>query len=160
MKYSKIVLILLLATSCQYFETDKISKETFYQEELKTIDWKDVDQYPAFPKCENFTEKNEQKSCFENALSSHLGRTFTDHNAIAIRDLNDTITVKFTISNTGKLSIMEMHITETINTEFPLLHNWLEESIDTLRPVAPAYKRGIPVETQFTLPIIIKTNSL
>jgi len=147
-----------LATSCQYFETDKISKETFYQEELKTIDWKDVDQYPAFPKCENFTEKTKQKSCFENALSSHLRQTFTNHNAIAVRDLNDTVTVKFTISNTGKLSIMEIQITETIKAEFPLLHNWLEESIDTLHPVAPAYKRGIPVATQFILPIIINTN--
>lgn len=149
-----------MATSCQYFETDKISKETFYQEELKTIDWKDVDQYPAFTKCENFTEKTEQKSCFENALSSHLRQTFTNHNAIAVHDLNDTITVKFTISNTGKLSIINMQITETIKAEFPLLHNWLEESIDTLQPVAPAYKRGIPVATQFTLPIIVKTNSL
>jgi hypothetical protein len=158
MKHLKIVLILLMATSCQYFETDKISKETFYQEELKTIDWKDVDQYPAFPKCENYTEKTDQKRCFENTLSSHLGQTFTNHNAIAIRVLNDTVTVKFTISNTGKLSIMEMQITEAIKAEFPLLHNWLEESIDTLDPVAPAYKRGIPVATQFTLPIIINTN--
>ena len=149
-----------MASSCQYFETDKISKETFYQEELKTIDWKDVDQYPAFPQCESFTDKAEQKSCFENALSSHLRQAFTNHNAIAVRDLNDTVTLKFSISNNGKLSIMEMQITETIKAEFPLLHNWLEESIDTLSLVAPAYKRGIPVATQFTLPIIIKTTSL
>jgi hypothetical protein len=158
MKYLKIVLILLTATSCQYFETDKISKEIFYQEELKTINWKDVDQYPAFLECENFTKKTEQKSCFENTLSSHLRQTFTNHKAISVRDLNDTVTVKFTISNTGQLSIMEMKITETVKAEFPLLHKWLEESIDTLRPVAPAYKRGIPVATQFTLPIIINTH--
>ena len=149
-----------MATSCQYFETDKISKETFYQEELQTIDWKDVDQYPAFPKCENFTEKTKQKHCFENKLSTHLRLTFTNHNAVAGRDLNDTVAVKFTISNTGKLSIKEMQITETIKTEFPLLPRWIEESIDSLNPVAPAYKRGIPVATQFVLPIIVKTNSL
>jgi len=149
-----------MANSCQYFETDKISKETFYQEELKTIDWKDVDQYPTFPKCESFTEKAQQKRCFENELSTHLRQTFINHNAIALRDLNDTIAVKFTISNKGKLSIMEMQITETLKAEFPLLPRWIEESIDTLRPVAPAYKRGIPVATQFVLPIIIKTNSL
>jgi hypothetical protein len=147
-----------MTTSCQYFETDKISKEAFYQEELKTIDWKDVDQYPAFQKCENFTEKMEQKSCFENTLSSHLRQSFIHHNAISIRDLNDTITIKFTISNTGKLSITDMHITKTIKAEFPQLDNWLEESIDTLNPAAPAYKRGIPVATQFTLPIIIIAN--
>ena len=53
-----------------------------------------------------------------------------------------------------------MQITETIKTEFPLLPRWIEESIDSLHPVAPAYKRGIPVATQFVLPIIVKTNSL
>ena len=149
-----------MVSSCQYFETDKISKETFYQEELKTIDWKDVDQYPAFPKCESFTDKTEQKSCFENALSAHLRQAFLNHNATAVRDLNDTVTLKFSISNNGKLSIMDTQITETIKAEFPLLQNWLEESVDTLSLVAPAYKRGIPVATQFTLPIIIKTTSL
>lgn len=148
-----------MTTSCQYFETKKVSLETFYKEELKTIDWKDVDQYPAFPKCESFTEKREQKSCFENTLSSHLRQVFINHNAIAVRDLNDTVIVKFTISNIGKLSILEIQKTETINTEFPTFNHWLEESIDTLNPVSPAYKRGIPVETQFTLPIIIKTSS-
>jgi hypothetical protein len=84
---------------------------------------------------------------------------FINHNAIAVRDLNDTVIVKFTISNIGKLSILEIQKTETINTEFPTFNHWLEESIDTLNPVSPAYKRGIPVETQFTLPIIIKTSS-
>jgi hypothetical protein len=29
-----------------------------------------------------------------------------------------------------------------------------------LHPVAPAYKRGVPVATQFTLPIVIKTKDL
>ena len=34
------------------------------------------------------------------------------------------------------------------------------ESIDSIKVVAPAYKRGIPVNTEFTLPIILKTQGL
>jgi len=160
MNYLKIVLILLLVSSCRYFETEKISTETFYQEELKTIDWKDVDQYPAFPNCDSYTEKSDQKLCFENSLDTHLKQAFSNHNAIAIRDLNDTITLKFTISNKGQLLLTDLKMTETIRAEFPILDRWLQEGIDTLSPVAPAYKRGIPVETQFTLPILIKTTDL
>ena len=160
MNYLKIVLILFLVSSCQYFETEKISTETFYQEELKTINWTDVDQYPAFPKCEIYTEKTEQKACFENSLANHLRQAFSNHNATAVHNLNDTVTLKFTINNKGKLLLTDLKMTETIGREFPILDKWLQEGIDTLRPVAPAYKRGIPVKTEFTLPIIIKTSDL
>ena len=32
--------------------------------------------------------------------------------------------------------------------------------IDSISVVAPAYKRGIPVNTEFSLPIVIKTQGL
>ncbi len=147
-------------SSCGYFETEKISSETFYQEELKSIDWKDVDQYPAFPSCENLTEKSSQKTCFENTLSTHLRQSFGKHNAQAVRDLNDTVKLAFSINNKGKLIVNNIDIAPSIGQEFPQLNAWLMEGIDTLHPVAPAYKRGIPVATQFTLPIVIKTKEL
>lgn len=160
MNYLKIVLILLSMTSCRYFETEKISTETFYEEELKTIDWKDVDQYPAFPNCESYTEKPDRKACFENSLATHLRQTFSNHNAIAVRNLNDTVTLKISVNNKGRLALQDVIMTKIIQEEFPILNKWLQEGIDTLSPVAPAYKRGIPVETRFTLPIIIKTADL
>lgn len=160
MKYLFFLLLLLITNSCGYFETEKISTETFYQEELKTIDWKEVDQYPAFPSCESLTEKPQQKTCFENTLSAHLRQSFGKHNASAIRDLNDTVKLAFSINNKGKLLVTNIVIAPSIQQEFPLLNSWLLEGIDTLHPVAPAYKRGIPVATQFTLPIIIKTKEL
>ncbi len=155
-----ILLLLLITGSCGYFETEKISTETFYQEELKAIDWKEVDQYPAFPSCENLTEKPSQKTCFENTLSAHLRRSFGKHSASTVRDLNDTVKLAFSINNKGKLKVTNIVIAPSIEQEFPLLNSWLLEGIDTLHPVAPAYKRGIPVATQFTLPIIIKTKEL
>ena len=160
MKHALILLLLLITSSCGYFETEKISTETFYQEELKEIDWKEVDQYPAFPSCENLTEKPSQKLCFENTLSSHLRQSFGKHNASAIRDLNDTVKLAFSINNKGKLIVTNILIAPSIEEQFPLLHSWLLEGIDTLRPVAPAYKRGIPVATEFVLPIVIRTKEL
>lgn len=160
MQHFKILLLLFLACSCQFFETEKIGSETFYQEELKSIDWKDVDQYPSFTNCENNTEKSQQKSCFENTLANHLRQAFGKHTSTTVRDLNDTVTLSFSIDNKGKLMVDNVKMTAVLEMEFPLLNQWLIESIDSLQPEAPAYKRGIPVATQFTLPIIIKTEDL
>lgn len=160
MKYSLMLFILVLTTSCQYFETEKISTETFYEEELKTIDWNEVDRYPAFSNCEDLSEKPAQKTCFETTLSNHLRQTFVNHSASAVHDLNDTVQLAFSVSKSGKLEVRHIKIDNTTKSEFPLLEAWFTEGIDTLGNVSPAYKRGIPVATQFTLPIIIRTKEL
>ena len=150
--------ILILATSCQFFETEKVSSEEIYKEEMETIDWQDVDNYPSFANCQNAMEKPEQKECFINTISSQLYKSISHADMVAVRDVYDTVKVKFEVSSKGELSIREIKIDTLLQKEFPNLEKWLLQSIDSLQPVAPAYKRGIPVRTQFTLPVIIKTN--
>ncbi len=152
------VLLLLLATSCQFFETEKVSSEKIYKEELQAIDWKEVDRYPSFVNCENITEKPDQKECFINTISTHLYQSVSEKDMIAVREIYDTVLVDFSVSNTGKLTVLDIKMDSLLRKEFPHLKDWILKSIDSLQPVAPAYKRGIPVKTQFTLPVIIQTN--
>lgn len=152
------ILIFLLATSCQLFDTEKVSSEEIYNEEMGTINWKDVDNYPAFSNCENILEKPEQKECFINTINTHLYKSINDEGMVAVRDVHDTVKVRFEVSRKGELSIREIRMDTLLQKEFPNLEKCLLQSIDSLQPVAPAYKRGIPVKTQFTLPVIIKTN--
>lgn len=152
------ILLLLLATSCQFFETEKVSSETIYKEEIKTIDWKDVDRYPSFPNCENVLEKPLQKDCFINTITSQLYKSISDEGIVATREIYDTVSVNFEISSAGDLSIVKIKMDSVLKREFPDLENWILQSVDSLRPIAPAFKRGIPVKTQFTLPVIIRTN--
>ena len=77
---------------------------------------------------------------------------------VAVREVYDTVKVNFEVASDGKLSILEIKMDTLLQKEFPNLETWLLQSIDSLQPVAPAYKRGIPVKTQFTLPVIIQTN--
>ncbi len=159
MKHALLLVFLsLLATSCQFFETEKVSSEEIYKEEMQTIDWKDVDRYPSFPNCKNTLEKPEQKACFINTISTHLYKSISHENMVAVREVYDTVKVNFEISGEGQLSILEIKMDTLLRKEFPNLETWLLQSVDSLRPVAPAYKRGIPVKTQFTLPVVIKTN--
>jgi hypothetical protein len=153
-----IISLLLLVTSCQFFETEKVSSEKIYKDEMEAIDWKDVDRYPSFSNCDNILEKPEQKDCFINTVSSQLYRSINHEGMVATREVYDTVKVNFEVSSSGQLSILEIKMDTVLQKEFPDLEIWLLQSIDSLQPVAPAYKRGIPVKTQFTLPVVIKTN--
>ncbi len=159
MKHNWILMfIFFLATSCQFFETEKISSETFIEEEIKSINWNDVDQYPVFSECEDFTDKLDQKKCFETTLSSQLYYYLHSEKIVVTHNLNDTLELEFEVSAKGELTITNIEIDSILETELPLLKDYIIKSIDTIQPVAPAYKRGIPVRTSFTLPIVIKTD--
>ena len=159
MKHILIISLLLLTTSCQFFETEKITSETFYEEELKTIDWKCVDQYPAFQSCENHTEKEAQKDCFINALSGHVHSTLQRQKMLVTKDIRDTVYLDFSVHKNATLEVTQVVMDSMLSKMFPLMKDWLKESISELKLVAPAYKRGIPVDTKFTLPVIIQTGN-
>jgi len=161
MKHSYALIILLLtATSCQLFETEKISTQTFYEEEIQTINWNDIDQYPAFSQCEDLSEKKEQKECFKNTLTASLFDAANRSILATSRAINDTIFLGFSISEDAKLTVTSIEIDSTVLSVVPFLKEALLNRIDSLQLNAPAYKRGIPVKTEFTLPIVITTEDL
>lgn len=145
-------------SSCQFFETEKISSEETYKEEIQAIDWKEVDQYPVFENCKNNFEKVEQKDCFVSTISSRMYQSISDKNLVATREVYDTILVDFAVSKDGELSIMKIELDSILQNEYPNLKEWILNSIDSLELIAPAYKRGIPVKMQFSLPVVIQTD--
>ena len=153
-----LVVLSVLIPSCQFFETEKISSETFLKEEIKSINWKDVDQYPVFLNCESFTEKKQQKNCFENTLSAHLYQVINSENTMVTNELNETLVLDFLVDEKGKLAITSMKIDSLLKVQIPSLAANIIEGIKILQPIAPAYKRGIPVKTTFKLPLVIKTS--
>ncbi len=153
-----LVVLYVLFQSCQFFETEKISSETFLKDEIKSINWKDVDQYPVFLNCDTFTEKKQQKSCFESTLSAHLYQVINSEKMMVTSDLNETLVLDFLVDEKGKLAITSMKIDSLLKVQIPSLADNIIEGIKTLQPIAPAYKRGIPVKTTFKLPLVIKTS--
>lgn len=145
-------------TSCQYFETEKISSETFLEEEIKSINWSDVDSYPIFKECERISGKQETKTCFETILSRHLYTSINSDKTIVSNDLNEEVFIDFLVSEKGVLTTTSIEIDSLLQVELPLLKRIIINSIDSLQPISPAYKRGIPVRTTFKLPIVIKTD--
>lgn len=153
-----LILISIGITSCQFFETEKISTEAFLEEEKKSINWKDVDTYPVFKECEGISDKLETKSCFETTLINQLYHSINSEKFIASSDLNEEVLIEFIVNEKGNLKINSIKMDTILQRKLPQLKNYIMTSIDSLQPIAPAYKRGIPVRTSFNLPISIKTN--
>ncbi|MBE9489635.1 MAG: hypothetical protein IMY67_05025 [Bacteroidetes bacterium] len=145
-------------TSCQFFETEKISSETFLEEEIKLINWNDVDSYPVFKECEGVSGKQETKSCFETTLSNYLYNSINSEKIIVSNEIIEEVLIEFIVNEKGNLKINSIAIDSLLQAELPLLKNYILKSIDSLQPIAPAYKRGIPVRTTFKLPLAIKTD--
>ncbi len=156
-----IFLLLMISigiTSCQFFETEKISTKTFLDEEKGSINWNDVDTYPVFKECEGISDKLETKSCFETTLINQLYRSINSENFTVFSDLDEVVLIEFIVNEKGNLKINTIEIDSILQKKLPQLKNYIITSIDSLQPIAPAYKRGIPVRTSFNLPISIKTN--
>ena len=64
----------------------------------------------------------------------------------------------FKISAKGKLEITKAEIDTLVLNQIPDLENLVLKSIDSLPQIYPAIKRGQPVTSVFTLPLIVKVS--
>lgn len=152
-----VFLLIVLLNGCNLFDTEKISSEKIFKEEIQAIDWTEVDRYPIFPDCKEDLNENAQKECFIKTINMHLLENLNANKILATREISDTLLIDFEIDERGKLSILEIAMDTLMQQEFPNLKKRIIKSLDSLQPIAPAYKRGIPVKTQFSLPIVILT---
>lgn len=151
--FSVLVLMLL---SCN-FETKKISSEEVLEQESKSLNWKEVDEYPAFEECQQETELVAARNCFETAVAKNVYAYLEQQQPVVSKSIDDTIYIYLEVTKTGKPEIDSISaIDSTVTNQLPKIENWLRESIDSLPKIFPASKRGIPVSTAFKMPIVIK----
>ncbi|WP_179349953.1 hypothetical protein [Winogradskyella pacifica] len=152
------LLILLFATSCNYFEKKKVYPEDLLEEELQTFNWNEVDAYPTFSNCDSLTEKEDRKVCFQNTLISSVNEFLKAQNLVVSNNVNDTIRLNIKIDKTGLLVVesIKMH-PETIQ-EIPKIDSLLRRSLKGVPKIYPAIKRNQQVTTAFELPVIVRIN--
>ena len=158
MKQSFVFILVLMLTSCEYFNVKKTSSEAILKEELQTFNWSNVDKYPTFSQCDSTTTNQETKLCFEHILNTHIAEFLQQEIIIVSQNIEDTISMKFQISEKGELSLLNAKMDSITIKEIPNIKNLLKKSLDSLPKIFPAIKRGQHVTTEFELPIIIKVN--
>lgn len=103
MKQFFFFIVCIFFNSCQYFEKKVPSEKELLQKELKSINWKEVDEYPTVSDCETITDKKERQKCFFDVMSQLIQQKLdVDSLSILYPDL-DTIQVKVTIFPNSKM---------------------------------------------------------
>lgn len=155
MKYLTILFLILCVSSCDYFDKKKVYSEDILKKDLQTFNWNEVDEYPTFAVCDSSSTKAQRKYCFETTLSSHIISQLDIEKIVVTKDINDTIIIRFQISETGKLSVIDIKISDLIKAQIPKIDTLLIESLKDLPKIFPAIKRSQQVKTEFKLPIVI-----
>lgn len=155
MKRISVLLLFFILFSCEYFNVKKTSSEAILKEELQTFNWNEVDAYPSFSACDSALTKLAGKLCFERVLRTHIMTSLLKESIIVTQDINDTVSLKFMVSETGDLALMDVKVDSLTSAEIPNILDLLKKSLDSLPKIFPATKRGQQVKTEFKLPIII-----
>ncbi len=156
----KIILTLLLApvlfSSCQYFEKQVPSEKELLQKELKSINWKEVDQFPSVATCDSIDNKIEQQQCFFQYMTQLIQHKLSlDTLSILYPEL-DTIEVKVTVFPNSRLVFEPLFPKDSVAYDKIKIDSILKARLVGFPKINPAIKRGIPVKTQFILPVILK----
>ncbi|MCG9971643.1 hypothetical protein [Christiangramia crocea] len=155
MRKSLLPVLILIIASCN-FETKKISSEEVLEQESRSLNWKEVDEYPAFEECKNKTELTAAKNCFESKIARTIYSFLASQQPVVTESINDTLYIYLEITKEGQPQIDSVKVDTTITNQLPDIEKWLRQSIDSLPKIYPASKRGIPVSTVFKMPIVVK----
>lgn len=149
-------LVFLLFNSCQYFEKQVPSQKELLQKELKAINWKEVDEYPSFVDCDKVEDKTERQHCFFQYLTELIqDKLSIDTLSILYPEL-DTIEVKVTVYPNAKMKFEPQFPKDSVAYDTIKIDSILTARLVNFPKVNPAIKRGVPVKTQFILPVILK----
>ena len=149
-----LFLILFSIASCQYFNNQVPDEKVLLQKELKTINWSQVDELPSFNSCDSVTDKTLKKQCFFDYLTMLIQEILSADTLMVLYPKLDTINVKVTVLADSTFEF-EPQSTDSLSYNKGKIDSILKARLVDFPKVNPAIKRGIPVKTQFVLPVIL-----
>ena len=150
---------LSLCLSCQYFEKKVPSEKELLEKQMKAINWEKVDEYPSVSECELLGDKFQREQCFFEFLTNTIQQKIGIDSLTTLYPEIDTIEVKVTIFPNASLQFEPQFPKDTIAYDTIKIDSILKARLIDFPKINPAIKRGIPVKTQFVLPVIIKSEN-
>lgn len=157
MRFLGVLCCLFLLQSCDWIASTESKTQKIVEDELRGIDWNDVDQYPLFEGCDETADKLEQRLCFENTLLQNLAMTLQDFHFVIDSEIETTIYVDFLVDNQGAITVVEIDKNPVLEDQLPQFNGIITKGLKSMSNPAPALKRGVPVKTRFRLPLQIIT---
>lgn len=156
MKQFSLLLVIFLFNSCQYFEKQVPSEKELLQKELKSINWKEVDEFPSVVECEKIENKKQRQQCFFEIMTQLIQQKLSSDTLAILYPELDTIEVKVTIFPNATMKFEPQFSKDSVAYDTVKIDSILRVRLVDFPKVNPAIKRGIPVKTQFILPVILK----
>ena len=158
MRKNSLILLstLFLFNSCQYFEKQVPSEKELLQKELESINWKEVDEFPSIADCDAVQDKAQKKQCFFEYLMQLIQQKLSVDTLSVLYPKLDTINVTVTVFPDSTMQFETEIIQDTLDTSAPKIDSIIKARLVDFPKVNPAIKRGIPVKTQFVLPVIVQ----
>ena len=147
----------MLLQSCQYFEKKVPNEKELLDKQMKEINWNEVDEYPSVADCEKLTDATQRKQCFFEFLTTTIQQKLAVDTLSTMFPKLDTIEVKVTVLPNSDLEFEPQFPKDSVAYDTIKIDSILRVRLVNFPKVNPAIKRGIPVKTQFVLPVIIKS---
>lgn len=156
-KTIQLLFLLLAIQSCQYFEKQVPDEKELLKQELKKINWDEVDEFPSVLQCDTIIDAAIKKQCFFDYMAQTIQeRIGIDTLRIEYPKI-DTINVKITINTDSSLQFETQYTNDSIAlADKTKIDSILMSRLSDFPKVEPAIKRGVKVKTQFVIPVIIK----
>ena len=151
-----VFLSILLFSSCQYFEKQVPSEKDLLQKELKSINWKEVDEFPSVYGSDTIENKIERQQCFFEYMTQLIQHKLSVDTLSVLYPELDTIEVKVTVYPNSRIIFEPLFPKDPLSYDIVKIDSILKARLVDFLKINPAIKRGIPVKTQFILPVILK----
>jgi hypothetical protein len=156
LKQLYFLLVFVFFNSCQYLDKQVPSEKELLQKELKNINWKEVDEYPSVVDCEKIENKKQRQQCFFEVLTQLIQEKLSVDTLSVLYPELDTIEVKVTVFPNATMQFEPQFPKDSVAYDKVKIDSILQARLVDFPKVNPAIKRGIPVKTQFILPVILK----
>lgn len=155
-KIIQLFFLLLALQSCQYFEKQVPDEKELLEQELKKINWDEVDEFPSVLQCDTIKDAEIKKQCFFDYLAQTIQERIGIDTLQMLYPEMDTIEVKVIINPDASLQFEPQFSKDSVTYDKVKIDSILTARLSDFPKVEPAIKRGIKVKTQFVLPVIIK----
>lgn len=144
----------LLFGACQYIDKQVPTEEELLKKELESINWNEVDEFPSVVSCDSVTDKEQKKQCFFEYLTQLIQMKLSADTLTVLYPQLDTIDVKVTVLPNATLEF-EPQLIDSLSYNRATVDSIIKTRLVDFPEIHPALKRGIPVKTQFVLPVIL-----
>jgi hypothetical protein len=155
MKNIFVLLLAALCGSCQYFDRKVPSEEELLQKRLEEINWKEVTTYPSMAECDSILDKELKKECFFSSMTRMVQEKLTVDSLGVLTGEADTINVKVTVNPDSTLEFEPQFPEDSTAYNKIKIDSVLKARLIDFPAIEPAQKEGVPVKTQFILPVIL-----